>query len=131
MVEHEMGERPDLVSVGSCVLVALLYGKNMYVLNLGDSRAMLATLENQELSLVKAIQLTEIKYKKVLADHLDDPSPIYGGRLKGKLKLTRAFGVSYLKKSNMNDALMGILRVQNLCSLPYVYTNPFTKSHQV
>ncbi|KAF6163776.1 hypothetical protein GIB67_012135 [Kingdonia uniflora] len=138
MVEHEMGERPDLVSVGSCVLVALLHGKNLYVLNLGDSRAVLATLENQELGLVKAIQLTEthsvdneIEYKKVVADHPDDPSPIYGGRLKGKLKLTRAFGVGYLKKSNLNDALMGILRVRNLCSPPYVYTNPFAKSHQV
>ncbi|KAF6163700.1 hypothetical protein GIB67_036160 [Kingdonia uniflora] len=138
IVEHEMGKRPDLVAVGSCVLVALLHGKNLYVLNLGDSRAMLATLENQELGLVKAIQLTEahsvdneIEYKKVLSDPLDDPSSIYGGRLKGKLKLTRTFGVGYLKKSNMNDALMGILRVRNLCSPPYVYTNPFTRSHQV
>ncbi|KAF6168001.1 hypothetical protein GIB67_020571, partial [Kingdonia uniflora] len=138
MGEDEMGERPDLVSVGSCGLVALLHGKNLYVLNLSDSRAMLAMLENQELGLMKAIQLTEthwvdneIEYKKVLADHPDDPSHIYGGRLKGKLKLTRAFGVGYLKESNMNDALMGILRVQNLCSPPYVYTNSFTKSHQV
>lgn len=31
----------------------------------------------------------------------------------------------------MNDALMGILRVRNLCSPPYVYTHPFTKSHRV
>jgi len=26
---------------------------------------------------------------------------------------------------------MGILRVRNLCSPPYVYTNPFTVSHKV
>lgn len=31
----------------------------------------------------------------------------------------------------MNDALMGILRVQNLCSPPYVYTNPSTFTHRI
>lgn len=31
----------------------------------------------------------------------------------------------------MNDALMGILRVRNLCDPPYVYTNPYTTSHRV
>ncbi|KAF6145715.1 hypothetical protein GIB67_032442 [Kingdonia uniflora] len=102
MVEHEMGEQPYLVSVGSCVLVALLHGKYLYVLNLGDSRAMLTTLENQELGLVKAIQLTET--------HSVDNEIEY-------------------KKSNMNDTLMGILR--DFCNPLYVYTNPFTKSHQV
>ncbi|OVA03087.1 Protein phosphatase 2C (PP2C)-like domain [Macleaya cordata] len=138
MVEQEMDDRPDLVSVGSCVLVVLLHGKDLYVLNLGDSRAVLATSDDSENCLVKAIQLTEThsvdnetECKKVIADHPDDPSPIVGGRVKGKLKLTRAFGVGYLKKSKMNDALMGILRVRNLCSPPYVYTHPCTKSHRV
>lgn len=31
----------------------------------------------------------------------------------------------------MNDALMGILQVRNLCSPPYVYNHPFTMSHRV
>ena len=55
--------------------------------------------------MLKAIQLTEThtvdnesECNKVLADHPDDPSPIIYGRVKGKLKLTRAFGVGYLKK---------------------------------
>lgn len=138
MVEQEMEDRPDLVSVGSCVLVGLLHGNDFYVLNLGDSRAVLATKDIQEDGLVKAIQLTEIhtvdiemECRKILADHPDDPSPIINGRVKGKLKLTRAFGVGYLKKRKMNDALMGILRVRNLCSPPYVYTHPFTTCHRV
>ncbi|MQL79946.1 hypothetical protein Taro_012402, partial [Colocasia esculenta] len=137
MVEQEMENRPDLVSVGSSVLVMLLHGMDLYILNLGDSRAVLATATGEDGSL-QAIQLTEIhtvdnevECQKVLADHPDDPSPILGGRVKGKLKLTRAFGVGYLKKSKLNDALMGILRVRNLCSPPYVYTHPFTTSHKV
>ncbi|XP_068661214.1 probable protein phosphatase 2C 40 [Aristolochia californica] len=138
MVEQEMEDRPDLVSVGACVLAVLLHGNNLYTLNLGDSRAVLATCSSREDGSLKAIQLTEthtvdneLEVQKVLADHPDDPLAIVGGRVKGKLKLTRAFGVGYLKKSKMNDALMGILRVRNLSSPPYVYTHPFTKSHRV
>ncbi|KAH7670075.1 pyruvate dehydrogenase phosphatase protein [Dioscorea alata] len=138
MVEREMEDRPDLVSVGSCVLAAVLHGSNLYVLNLGDSRAVLATANVQEGGSLQAIQLTEthtvdneIEYKKVLADHPDDPLAVIGGRVKGKLKVTRAFGVGYLKKRELNDALMGILRVHNLCSPPYIYTHPFTMNHLV
>eukprot|EP00268_Persea_americana_P034092 TRINITY_DN33717_c0_g1_i1.p1 TRINITY_DN33717_c0_g1~~TRINITY_DN33717_c0_g1_i1.p1 ORF type:complete len:553 (+),score=132.44 TRINITY_DN33717_c0_g1_i1:500-2158(+) len=138
MVEQEMEDRPDLVSVGSCVLIVLLHGKDLYILNLGDSRAVLATNNAFENRSPVAIQLTEthtvdneMECQKVLADHPDDPSVIVGGRVKGKLKVTRAFGVGYLKKNKMNEALMGILRVRNLCDPPYVYTNPHTMSHRV
>lgn len=31
----------------------------------------------------------------------------------------------------MNDMLMGILRIQNLRSPPYVYSHPFMTSHRV
>ncbi|OWM76302.1 probable protein phosphatase 2C 39 [Punica granatum] len=137
MVEQEMEDRPDLVSVGSCVLVALLYMSDIYILNLGDSRAILATGVKEGKPLM-AVQLTEThtvdnesEQMKVVADHPNDPRPIYNGRLKGKLKLTRALGVGYLKESKMNDMLMGILRIQNLCSPPYVYSEPFTISHRV
>ncbi|XP_078432466.1 protein phosphatase 2C family protein [Wolffia australiana] len=135
MVEQEMENRPDLVSIGSSVLAMLLHGLDLYILNLGDSRAVLASNCNGYL---KATQLTEIhsvdneaECKRVIDDHPDDPMPIHGGRLKGKLKLTRALGVGYLKKSKLNNMLMGILRVRNLISPPYVYTNPFTTYHRV
>ena len=109
MVEQEMEERPDLVSVGSCVLLVLLHGKNLYTLNLGDSRAVLATgsmdgrMSSNER--MKAIQLTdshtvdnEAERAQLLASHPDDPKAIIAGKVKGKLKVTRAFGVGYLKK---------------------------------
>ncbi|XP_078441162.1 putative protein phosphatase 2C 39 [Wolffia australiana] len=34
-------------------------------------------------------------------------------------------------QSKLNNMLMGILRVRNLISPPYVYTNPFTTYHRV
>ncbi|CAK7333171.1 unnamed protein product [Dovyalis caffra] len=135
MVEQEMEDRPDLVSIGSCVLVGLLHGMDLYTLNLGDSRAVLATYdEGSEMKgcgQLKAIQLTdshtvdnEFERTRVLSDHPDDPAVIAGGKVKGKLKVTRALGVGYLKKKNLNDALMGILRVRNLISPPYISTEP-------
>lgn len=137
MVEQEMEDRPDLVSVGSCVLVVLLHGRNLYTLNLGDSRAVLATCgEGNER--LKAIQLTEshtcdneIERAQLMDDHPDDPTTIVAGKVKGKLKVTRAFGVGYLKKKILNDALMGILRVRNLVSPPYVSTQPSLNVHKI
>ncbi|XP_004296830.1 PREDICTED: probable protein phosphatase 2C 40-like isoform 1 [Fragaria vesca subsp. vesca] len=135
MVEQEMEDRPDLVSVGSCVLVVLLHGNDLYTLNLGDSRAVLATHGDGDFmngsERLKAIQLTgshtvdnEVERTRVLCEHPDDPMSIVAGKVKGKLKVTRAFGVGYLKKKKLNDALMGILRVRNLISPPYVSTQP-------
>ncbi|PHT66935.1 putative protein phosphatase 2C 40 [Capsicum annuum] len=142
MVEQEMDNRPDLVSIGSCVLVVLLLGKNMYVLNAGDSRGVLATYAegvgaNSD-GWLQAVQLTvshtvddESERIQLLKNHPEDQSPIVGGKVKGKLKVTRALGVGYLKKKSMNDALMGILRVRNLISPPYISVQPSLTVHEV
>ncbi|KAF5752207.1 Phosphatase 2C family protein isoform 1 [Tripterygium wilfordii] len=142
MVEQEMDDRPDLVSVGSCVLVAFLHGKDLYTLNLGDSRAVLATYndgnEKSENERLKAIQLTDshtvdndAERAQLLSDHPDDQMTIVSGKVKGKLKVTRALGVGYLKKEKLNDALMGILRVRNLISPPYISTHPSLNVHRI
>ncbi|XP_061370547.1 probable protein phosphatase 2C 40 isoform X2 [Gastrolobium bilobum] len=142
MVEQEMEERPDLVSVGSCVLLVLLHGNDLYTLNLGDSRAVLATCGTDDrlngIESLKAIQLTdshtldnEAERAQLLANHPDDPKTIVAGRVKGKLKVTRALGVGYLKKKNLNDALMGILRVSDLKSPPYISTDPSLNVHRI
>ncbi|WOH12987.1 hypothetical protein DCAR_0832496 [Daucus carota subsp. sativus] len=141
MVEQEMDDRPDIVSVGSCVLIVLLHGKDLYTLNLGDSRALLATYSEAFMDsdkALQAIQLTdshtvdnEVERNQLLSNHPDDPMTIVGGRVKGKLKVTRAFGVGYLKKKILNEALMGILRVRNLKSPPYVSTEPSLRVHEI
>ncbi|XP_057959807.1 probable protein phosphatase 2C 40 isoform X2 [Malania oleifera] len=142
MVEQEMEDRPDLVCVGSCVLVVLLLGQDLYTLNLGDSRAVLATysedVDINEHAKLKAIQLTdshtvdnEVERSQLLYDHPNDPTTIIAGKVKGKLKVTRAFGVGYLKKENLNDALMGIIKVRNLQSPPYVSAQPSLSVHKI
>lgn len=144
-VEQEMQERPDLVMVGSCVLVVLLYGRNLYTLNLGDSRAILATSKPPvhaatigNKSPLYVVELTERhivedsrERERVMNEHPEDPKAISNGRLKGKLRVTRAFGAGYLKKTIMNNALMGILRVKDLSSPPYLNVTPSLNRIQV
>ncbi|KAL1334810.1 hypothetical protein AAHE18_11G204500 [Arachis hypogaea] len=103
----------------------------------GDSRAVLATCSHGD-GRLKAIQLTdshtvdnEAERATLVANHLDDPKVVVAGKVKGKLKVTRAFGVGYLKKRNLNDALMGILRVRDLTSPPYISTQPSLNVHKI
>lgn len=150
MVRQEMDERPDLVMVGSCVLVVLLHGQYLYTLSLGDSRAVLATTANQSTQNeeeeeqqgsskpLHCVQLTEdhvvaerAERERVIAEHSDDPCTIVASRVKGKIKLTRAFGAGYLKKANLNDKLMGLLRVHNLSSPPYISAKPHLNGRRV
>ncbi|KAK8512105.1 hypothetical protein V6N13_023049 [Hibiscus sabdariffa] len=143
MVEQEMEDRPDLVSIGSCVLVVFLHVDDLYTLNLGDSRAVLATYDDashmdHQSERLKAVQLTdshtvdsEVEKTRLLLEHPDDSMPVVAGKVKGKLKVTRAFGVGYLKKKKLNDALMGILQVRNLVSPPYISTEPSLNVHKV
>lgn len=46
MAEHSIEETPELALMGSCVLVMLMKGKDLYVMNVGDSRALLAQLKS-------------------------------------------------------------------------------------
>ncbi len=127
MVENEMDERPDLVMVGSCVLVVLIYGQNLYTLNLGDSRAVLATHKSRDQPTeaqpaagapLMAVQLTElhginvaVERERVVREHPDDPFVITGGRLKGKLRVTRAVGAGYLKKVSLVHGYLNLVTV--------------------
>ena len=73
----------------------LLHGNDLYTLNLGDSRAVLATCTTvdrmDKRERLEAIQLTdnhtvdnEVERARLLADHPDDPKIVIGGKVKGK-----------------------------------------------
>ena len=48
MAEHSMKEMPELALMGSCVLVMLMKGADVYVMNVGDSRAILAQVKHNQ-----------------------------------------------------------------------------------
>ncbi|CAH8391343.1 unnamed protein product [Eruca vesicaria subsp. sativa] len=124
-------ENPVLALMGSCVLVTLMKGEDVYVMSVGDSRAVLAQraylgrkkmpndlqrikeespLKNclvgeKRVSLLVPVQLNmehstnvQEEVRRIRNEHSDDPLAIDNGRVKGYLKVTRAFGAGFLKQ---------------------------------
>lgn len=179
MVEKSLDRNPELALMGSCVLVMLMKDQDVYVMNLGDSRVLLAqdrcsdakddvknrnklreslarveldriseespihNLNNQvcnvnksrEISIcgikLRAVQLStdhstsiEQEVARIKAEHPDDGQAIMNDRVKGQLKVTRAFGAGFLKKPHFNEALLEIFQVDYIGSSPYLSCIP-------
>ena len=91
MVEQEMEERPDLVS------------------SQHDSRAVLATSNGNK----EAASCSTIRGSKKLGSWVNNWTSWWSlllEKIKGKLRITRALDTLH---ENLNDELMGILRVHN------------------
>ncbi|KAG1337878.1 putative protein phosphatase 2C 4 [Cocos nucifera] len=140
IADKMVSENPELALMGSCVLVMLMKGEDVYLMNVGDSRAILArkaepdlwsstgkarqdleriseeTLNDLEaydsgdpmdiLPNLAALPLTldhstcvEEEVRRIRNEHPDDASAIANDRVKGSLKVTRAFGAGFLKQA--------------------------------
>lgn len=193
MVEKSLDKNPELALMGSCVLVMLMKDQDVYVMNLGDSRVILAQersndrhgnpntakddtrhrnksresvvrveldriseespMHNQTIGLSKinksrdisicklkmrAIQLStdhstsvEEEVLRIKAEHADDNQAILNDRVKGQLKVTRAFGAGFLKKPECNDALLEMFRIDYVGTSPYVSCIPSVLHHRL
>ncbi|KAJ8439882.1 hypothetical protein Cgig2_003948 [Carnegiea gigantea] len=137
VADKMLGENPELALMGSCVLAMLMKGEDVYVMNVGDSRAVLAQNKEPDLRLGKidqdlerineeslydfqvsdgvkpsltAYQLTmdhstsvEEEVLRIREEHPDDASAVVNDRVKGSLKVTRAFGAGFLKQYFTNE----------------------------
>ncbi|CAK9876347.1 unnamed protein product [Sphagnum jensenii] len=202
MVDRVLHENPEVALVGSCVLVMLMKDEDVYIMNVGDSRAIIAqdrrhasfsslsrfshvqpqtdspmldeqnrigardTLLRQELEriieetptelealesshdatslvppppgslLLSALQLssdhsTSIpeEVERIKAEHPDDDNAISNDRVKGSLKVTRAFGAGFLKEPKWNSGLLERFRCDFVGSDPYITCSPFLHHH--
>ncbi|OAY48807.1 protein phosphatase 2C 32 isoform X1 [Manihot esculenta] len=193
MVEKTLDKNAELALMGSCVLVMIMKDQDVYIMNLGDSRAVLAQErpndchpnpyfakddirhrnrsreslvrmeldriseespvhnqnsqvnminKNREISTcrlkMRAVQLSsdhstsiEQEVFRVKAEHPDDNQAILNDRVKGQLKVTRAFGAGFLKKPTCNEALLEIFRINYVGNNPYVSCIPSVVHHRL
>ncbi|XP_057773515.1 protein phosphatase 2C 29 isoform X2 [Salvia miltiorrhiza] len=150
MTDRVLDRYPELALMGSCLLVALMRDDDVYVMNVGDSRAIVAQFEPEEVTCdtelqgsgdygfngegiveefsavsqreskavdeahahqpigLTALQLStdhstsiEEEIIRIKNEHPDDSNCIVNDRVKGRLKVTRAFGAGFLKQNFM------------------------------
>lgn len=166
-----VAENSELALMGSCVLVMMMKGEDVYLMNVGDSRAVLAqkaepdvwrsigkahqdlesineetlhdleTLdadESEELPNLTALQLTmdhttcvEEEVRRIRNEHPDDASAVVNDRVKGSLKVTRAFGAGFLKQPKWNNALLEMFRIDYVGASPYITCIPSLFHHRL
>ncbi|KAL5981736.1 hypothetical protein ACLOJK_015799 [Asimina triloba] len=193
MVDQTLEQNPELALMGSCVLVMLMKDQDVYVMNLGDSRVILAqegtdicrvnpALANEEIGHPKkfrdslsrveldkisesspmhsqiseasnssskikniscrqnmrAVQLStdhntsiEEEVSRIRSEHADDNQAIVNDRVKGQLKVTRAFGAGFLKKPRCNEALLEMFRIDYVGTTPYLSCIPSVRHHRL
>ncbi|KAF7823625.1 putative protein phosphatase 2C 23 [Senna tora] len=168
-VDRMVMENPELALMGSCVLVMLMKGEDVYVMNVGDSRVVLSqkaepdywlgkirqdlerineetmhdleSLDGDRSNLVpslSAIQLSkdhstniEDEVERIKKEHPDDACAVQNDRVKGSLKVTRAFGAAYLKQPKWNNALLEMFRIDYVGTSPYITCLPYLKHHRL
>ncbi|CBI30559.3 unnamed protein product, partial [Vitis vinifera] len=162
-------ENPELCLMGSCVLVMLMKGEDVYLMNVGDSRAVLAHKSEPHLWLRKAhqdlerineetlhdlesfdgdqsyglpslasLQLTmdhstnvKEEFERIKNEHPDDDSAVINDRVKGSLKVTRAFGAGFLKQPKWNNALLEMFKIEYVGTSPYLSCSPSLYHHRL
>ncbi|KAI3750059.1 hypothetical protein L2E82_20683 [Cichorium intybus] len=165
IADQMLVENPELALMGSCLLVMLMKEEDVYVMNVGDSRAVLAqkpepdlwrqdlerineeTLYDLEVSdadiastnpTLTACQLTmdhstsiEEEVQRIKSEHPDDSCAVMNDRVKGSLKVTRAFGAGFLKQPKWNNALLEMFRIDYVGNSPYINCLPSLYHHKL
>ncbi|KAK7339635.1 hypothetical protein VNO77_20313 [Canavalia gladiata] len=123
--EEMITQNPVLAMMGSCVLVMLMKGQEIYLMNVGDSRAVLATHTRNSLQLTME-HSTHVKEEvcRIRREHPDDPFAVTRGRVKGCLNVTRAFGAGFLKQPKQNNAVLETFKVSYIGESPYISCSP-------
>ncbi|KAK1432607.1 hypothetical protein QVD17_09504 [Tagetes erecta] len=142
IVAKQWTVKPQLAAVGTCCLVGVICSGNLYIANVGDSRAVLgrgvkATGE------VIAIQLSvehnasiESIRQELHTLHPDDPQIVVlkhnVWRVKGLIQISRSIGDVYLKKAEFNrEPLYAKFRLRDPIRRPILSSDPSISVHEI
>lgn len=127
LVDRSWRVHPQIASAGSCCLVGVISGNNLYVANVGDSRVVLGTVKQGRVSAVRLSEEHNASFAEVReelkAQHPDDPHIVvlkHGvWRVKGIIQVSRSIGDMYLKKPEFNRDLSF-----SITGLPLAFKKP-------
>ncbi|KAI3991197.1 hypothetical protein MKX01_022418 [Papaver californicum] len=134
--------KPQIAAVGSCCLSGVICGGNLYIANLGDSRAVLGRLVKAT-GEVLAVQLSaehnasiESVRQELHATHPDDPHIVVlkhnVWRVKGLIQISRSIGDVYLKRAEFNrEPLFVKYRLCEPFKRPILIADPAISMHQL
>ncbi|KAK7270059.1 hypothetical protein RIF29_22941 [Crotalaria pallida] len=135
LVKKQWQHKPQIASVGSCVLVGVICSGQLYIANAGDSRAVLGQRDVATKE-IKAVQLSyehnaslESVREELRSLHPDDPQIVVMKhtvwRVKGLIQVSRSIGDAYLKKAEFNKApLLAKFRLPEPFEKPILKAEP-------
>ncbi|XAR56113.1 Phosphoprotein phosphatase [Bertholletia excelsa] len=135
VVREQWQQKPQMASVGSCCLVGIICGGNLYVANSGDSRAVLGRLD-KDVKEIQAVQLSnehnanlESVRDELHFLHPDDPQIVvlkhHVWRVKGIIQVSRSIGDAYLKRAEFNkEPLLPKFRLPQPFDKPILEAKP-------
>ncbi|XP_076901471.1 putative protein phosphatase 2C 60 [Bidens hawaiensis] len=142
IVTKQWQMQPQIAAVGSCCLVGVVCGGNLYIANLGDSRAVLGR-HVKATGEVLAIQLSEEHNaciesvrQELHSNHPDDSHIVVlkhnVWRVKGLIQISRSIGDVYLKKAEFNKApLYAKFRLREPFKKPILSSDPSVSVHEL
>ncbi|GKV20876.1 hypothetical protein SLEP1_g30924 [Rubroshorea leprosula] len=142
LVTRQWPMKPQIAAVGSCCLVGVICGGNLYVANLGDSRAVLGRVMKAT-GEVLAIQLSaehnaciESVRQELQSMHPDDSQIVVlkhnVWRVKGLIQVSRSIGDVYLKKAEFNrEPLYAKFRLREPFRRPILSSEPTISVNQL
>uniref|UniRef100_A0A0D9VJP7 protein-serine/threonine phosphatase n=1 Tax=Leersia perrieri TaxID=77586 RepID=A0A0D9VJP7_9ORYZ len=74
---------------------------------------------------------SESEVHRIKREHPDDDQCIVNDRVKGRLKVTRAFGAGYLKQAKLNNGLLEMFRNDYIGDTPYISCTPSLCHHKL
>eukprot|EP00250_Pteridium_aquilinum_P014555 c22060_g1_i1 orf=1191-2312(-) len=138
LVDKNWRAKPQIASVGSCCLVGVISGNNLYVANLGDSRVVLGTVRSNKVVAVRLSQEhnagnLEVR-EELKAQHPDDSHIVvlkHGvWRVKGIIQVSRSIGDVYLKKPDYGAGLPLSLKKPVLSAEPSLHEKALAPEDQ-